>query len=232
MHKHFRMIAISEHLRNHGIDPDRHQHTRIPFIWQKLRAYYNLDFIDERENIDDEDDEERYIDFALPLGEYMERMMYRAIADPSEAPTSPPELDVSPPPPHRRSHNTGSNNRRKRTRDSTSKTAAVVSRVTDAEDTEDGTDAPSPASKQTRRSRGRTRTASKAEKTDTTEDDEPEEDEDEEEVDEEAEDDDESGDGDDDESEEEDIGTPAKRSKRGTGRTRGATRTSSRRKGK
>ncbi|OAA61426.1 CT20 family protein [Cordyceps fumosorosea ARSEF 2679] len=108
MHKHFRMIAISEHLRNHGFDPDLHQHTRIPYIWQKLRAYYNLDLIDDRENIDDEDDEgERYIDFVLPHDDFIMPMMHRAIADPSEAPTSPAQLDVSPPPPHRRSRGYG-----------------------------------------------------------------------------------------------------------------------------
>ncbi|PMB66212.1 Chromatin modification-related protein EAF7 [Beauveria bassiana] len=224
MHKHFRMIAISEHLRNHGFDPDLHQHTRIPFIWQKLRAYYNLDLIDDRENIEDEDEDEeqRYIDFALPYGDYIEPMMGRAIADPSEAPTSPPQLDVSPPPPHKRSHNTrrSSSKPRKRTRES-SRAAAV--RATDAEDTEDGTDAPSPALKQTRVARGRTRAASKAEKAETTEEDEPED---------EADDDDDSGD-DDDESDEEESGTPAVIPKRKVGRPRGGgTRASSRRRGK
>ncbi|PKS08925.1 hypothetical protein jhhlp_003538 [Lomentospora prolificans] len=64
MHKHFRMIAISEHLRNHGFDPDIHQHTRIPRIWERLRAHYNLDVIDERENFDDEA-EDKYLEFSL-----------------------------------------------------------------------------------------------------------------------------------------------------------------------
>lgn len=228
MHKHFRMIAISEHLRNHGFDPDVHQQTRIPYIWQKLRAYYNLDLIDDRENIDDEDDEgERYIDFALPYDEYMETMMRRAIADPSEAPTSPPQLDVSPPPPHKRSHNTGSG-KRKRTRESSK--AAAAARATDAEDTEDGTDAPSPAVKQTRGARSRTRAANKAEKAETTE--EEEEDEEEEGEPEEEADEDGESDGGDGESDEEERGTPATRSTRGGGRGRGGRRTSSRRKGK
>ncbi|TQV98787.1 hypothetical protein V2A60_007512 [Cordyceps javanica] len=227
MHKHFRMIAISEHLRNHGFDPDLHQHTRIPYIWQKLRAYYNLDLIDDRENIEEDDDEdERYIDFALPYDEYIEPMMHRAVADPSEAPTSPAQLDVSPPPPpHKRNQavNNGSGSgRRKRTRESSSR-AATGARTTDAEDTEDGTDAPSPAPKQTRGSRGRTRAASKAEKADTTEEDEP---------DDEADDDGGESDDGDDESEEEESGTPATRPTRGVGRPRGGRRTSSRRKGK
>ena len=93
MHKHFRMIAISEHLRNHGFDPDVHQHTRIPHIWQKLRTFYNLDIIDERENFDD-DDEDRYDEFSLPRGDFYGRMMQRAV---SEAPTSPAELDLENP---------------------------------------------------------------------------------------------------------------------------------------
>lgn len=66
MHKHFRMIAISEHLRNHGFDPDVHRHTRIPGIWQRLRQHYNLEAVDERENFDgDEKPEERYLAFSL-----------------------------------------------------------------------------------------------------------------------------------------------------------------------
>ncbi|ATY64455.1 CT20 family [Cordyceps militaris] len=222
MHKHFRMIAISEHLRNHGFDPDVHQHTRIPFIWQKLRAYYNLDLIDDRENVeDDDDDDERYLDFALPYDDYLEPMMHRAIAAPSEAPTSPPQLDLSsppPPPPRRRSHNSGSG-RRKRPRESSK--AAAASRATDPDDTEDGTDAPaSPAPKQTRGGRGRTRAASKVEKAETTEEEEPDED------------DDDETDGGDDTSEEEESGTPVVKPTRGVGRPRGATRGRGRRRGK
>ncbi|OAA81468.1 CT20 family protein [Akanthomyces lecanii RCEF 1005] len=230
MHKHFRMIAISEHLRNHGFDPDLHQHTRIPHIWQKLRAYYNLDLIDDRENIDDEDDEgERYMDFALPYDAYIEPMMQRAIADASEAPTSPPELELSPPPPHKRSHNTGSG-KRKRARESS---RAAASRATDAEDTEEGTDAPSPAAvKQTRGARSRTRAASKAEKAETTEEEEDEPEEEDEEADDNDDEGGESEEGDGESDEEEDSGTPATRSTRGAGRGRGGRRTSSRRKGK
>ena len=51
MHKHFRMLSISEHLRNHGFDPDVEAHTRIPSIWAKLRTQYDLDIIDDRDNI-------------------------------------------------------------------------------------------------------------------------------------------------------------------------------------
>ncbi|KAH0597470.1 hypothetical protein MHUMG1_04848 [Metarhizium humberi] len=146
MHKHFRMIAISEHLRNHGFDPDIYQHTRIPNIWDKLRTYYNLDLIDEREYFDDDETEDKYVDFTLPHSHFLDSMMQRAVADSSEAPTSPPQLELSPELSHAR----------KRKRSGT----ASKARVTDAEDTEDGTDAPSPAARPARGSRGRTRAAS------------------------------------------------------------------------
>ncbi|KAK3190441.1 hypothetical protein K4F52_003462 [Lecanicillium sp. MT-2017a] len=215
MHKHFRMIAISENLRNHGIDPDVYQHTRIPHIWQKLRAYYNMDLIDERENVDDDDDEaERYEEFSLPHHDFLESMMQRAIADSSEAPSSPPELEITPPPPSHRDQN-----KRKRGTRQPSK-----ARATSGEDTEDGTDAHSPAAKTTRGSRGRTRAASKAvaEKAETTED---------EAEDGEGDGEESEGGGEEEEEEEsaEESGTPATRSTRAAGKARGQTRTSSRR---
>ena len=48
MHKHFRMIAISENLRNHGYTSAKDDHTRIPGIWEKLHGLYNLEALDER----------------------------------------------------------------------------------------------------------------------------------------------------------------------------------------
>ena len=48
MHKHFRMIAISENLRNHGYTAAKDDHTRIPGIWEKLNGLYNLEALDER----------------------------------------------------------------------------------------------------------------------------------------------------------------------------------------
>ncbi|CVK89476.1 hypothetical protein FPRO06_03973 [Fusarium proliferatum] len=168
MHKHFRMIAISEHLRNHGIDPDLYQHTRIPYIWQKLRTYYNLEVIDERENFDDEEVE--YNDFCLPRAEYYEAMMARAVADVSEAPTSPPQLELSPAP----------SPAKKRKRGDTKP------RGTSVEDTEDGTDAPSPAPKSKRgasrqKKKATPAKAEKQEKAETTEEEQEEEEEEEEE---------------------------------------------------
>ncbi|KAH7328153.1 chromatin modification-related protein EAF7-domain-containing protein [Stachybotrys elegans] len=201
MHKHFRMIAISEHLRNHGFDPDIYQHTRIPYIWEKLRTYYNLDIIDEREYFDDDESEDKYVDFSLPGEEFLETMVQRRLADTSEAPTSPPQLELSPEP---------STAPRKRKRADT----LTKVRGSSVADTEDGTDAQSPASRPTRSSRGRTRAASqaKAEKAETTEEEEAEE-EDESESDEEEE----------GSAEENGNGTPASasRSTRGGARGRG-----------
>ena len=47
MHKHFRMIAISEHLRNHGYTSAQDDHTRPAGIWKKLGHLYNLEGLDE-----------------------------------------------------------------------------------------------------------------------------------------------------------------------------------------
>lgn len=47
MHKHFRMIALSQHLRNHGYTSSNDEHTRIPGIWAKLESLYNLEALDQ-----------------------------------------------------------------------------------------------------------------------------------------------------------------------------------------
>ncbi|KAL8298455.1 hypothetical protein RB597_006732 [Gaeumannomyces tritici] len=97
IHKHFRMIAISEHLRNHGFDPNVFPHTRIPGIWQKLRMFYNTEVIDDRENsiLDDESMEKRWLEFRLPWDEYENLRNRRRLVNPTEdsAATSPPEWD-------------------------------------------------------------------------------------------------------------------------------------------
>ncbi|KAG9238975.1 chromatin modification-related protein EAF7-domain-containing protein [Amylocarpus encephaloides] len=99
MHKHFRMIALSEHLRNHGYDPAIEKHTLIPGIWEKLRTLYNLEVIDERENaFDYEDGEDQYLEFKLPE-DYKESMFMRGKRNSttaSEAPSSPPRINRSP----------------------------------------------------------------------------------------------------------------------------------------
>jgi MRG-binding protein len=48
MHKHFRMLAISEYMKSQGYAPASEEHTRIPGIWKKLEHLYNLPALDER----------------------------------------------------------------------------------------------------------------------------------------------------------------------------------------
>lgn len=100
MHKHFRMLAISEHLRSHGYDPEVYTHLRIPGIWKRLSEFFNMPVIDERENnmdyAEDPNYDARFKPFDLPWQDYGEAIMQRAVADPSEAPTSPPQIDKSP----------------------------------------------------------------------------------------------------------------------------------------
>ncbi|KAI1107035.1 chromatin modification-related protein EAF7-domain-containing protein [Jackrogersella minutella] len=103
IHKHFRMIAISEHLRNHGFDPDVETHTRIPYIWDKLRLFYNMEAIDERDNSfdyvkgegdgQDEEPESKYNDFELPSNEFHDLMWARAAAGPGEE-SDPSDMDI------------------------------------------------------------------------------------------------------------------------------------------
>src|ERR1700761_4984026 len=102
MHKHFRMIALSEHLRNHGYDPRVETHTRIPGIWQKLNTLYNMPIIDDRENSFEYEEEiqDKYHEFELPPDEYAFDSWMRGKRDtPSEAGSSPPRLGRSPSPP-------------------------------------------------------------------------------------------------------------------------------------
>jgi hypothetical protein len=104
VHKHFRMVALSEHLRNHGYDPRVHAHTRIPGIWAKLRTLYNMDIIDERENsFEYEDDvKDKYLEFKLPDEDFEEETFMRGKRGDTEADSSPgsspPRLNRSPSP--------------------------------------------------------------------------------------------------------------------------------------
>ena len=52
MYKHFRMISISNALSSHGYsyNSTSRSHTRIPGIWAKLKALYDLEALDERED--------------------------------------------------------------------------------------------------------------------------------------------------------------------------------------
>src|SRR5271167_3138947 len=96
MHKHFRMIALSEHLRNHGYDPKVELHTRIPGIWEKLQSLFNLNVIDERENSFDYGDDDtigqKYLEFSLPDEEFGDMMWVKGMAA-SDAGSSPPRLN-------------------------------------------------------------------------------------------------------------------------------------------
>jgi MRG-binding protein len=88
------MIALSEHLRNHGYDPRVEKHTSIPGIWAKLRTLYDLDIIDERENsFEYEEPKNKYVEFQLPLDpDFQARSLAKVGRSPSEPPSSPGEL--------------------------------------------------------------------------------------------------------------------------------------------
>jgi DASH complex subunit ASK1 len=231
MHKHFRMIAISEHLRNHGFDPDYFTHTRIPGIWDKLRSYYNMEAIDERENtidyIDDENFDRRFLDFDLPWVEYGEEILKRAMEGDSEAPTSPGHLDAD------EDHQGGTSKKRKRAPAATAAatpTAAVsankATRSSTVEDTEAETPGQSPTPKTARGTRSAKRAASKAriaKEEETEAEAEAEASEDKEDEAEEDEEDEESGDADE-EGEEEETEAPAAKATRAGQRNRGKSR--------
>ncbi|BCS26071.1 uncharacterized protein APUU_50782S [Aspergillus puulaauensis] len=86
MHKHFRMVAISEFMKSQGYAPSHAEHTRIPGIWQKLGTLYNLPALDEREDSlvtevsDDAEGKEVYCPFELPEDEYGDMMFERRLA--------------------------------------------------------------------------------------------------------------------------------------------------------
>ncbi|KAL2220986.1 CT20 family protein [Thermoascus aurantiacus ATCC 26904] len=81
MHKHFRMIAISEYMKSQGYAPAHEEHTRIPGIWKKLGTLYNLPALDEREDaIITDDDSDVYCPFELPEDEYGDLMFARRLA--------------------------------------------------------------------------------------------------------------------------------------------------------
>ncbi|KAI2624312.1 CT20-domain-containing protein [Hypoxylon sp. NC1633] len=179
VHKHFRMIAISEHLRNHGFDPDVETHTRIPKIWDKLRLFFNMEAIDERDNSfdyvkddgegRDEPPELKYNDFDLPPDEFHDLMWARAAAGPGEE-SAPSDMDVDVPekPPlggrkrKRASTRRGGDDAADAT--SVAGSATTKTRASTVEDTDQDTPFPSsPAGRTTARgTRSRKRAAAKA----------------------------------------------------------------------
>ncbi|MCJ1431493.1 hypothetical protein MMC27_000846 [Xylographa pallens] len=111
MHKHFRMLSLSQHLSSHGHNPTRDTHTNIPGIWKKLGALYNLKILDEREDsfgeVSSEDNDpkkELFVPFDLPGSDFGTLMFERRLASPGTS--SPPSL------PHQSSDETRSAKRR------------------------------------------------------------------------------------------------------------------------
>jgi MRG-binding protein len=151
------MIALSEHLRNHGYDPQVDQHTRIPGIWKKLRTLYNLDIIDDRENSFEyeEDSEDKYKEFKIPNDLNMEHEMFMRgkrpeAQTPSEVGSSPPRLFERSPSPREN---------RKRKRDLATKGEGTGSIADTDEVPTSPVAASSPAAKTTRSGRSTNRRA-------------------------------------------------------------------------
>jgi len=86
MNKHFRMIAIREHLLNQNVIKDDDSHTSIAGIWRKLASLYDLAKLDEREDsiTDGTDDNSSgavyYRDFELPRQDFEELMWQKRLA--------------------------------------------------------------------------------------------------------------------------------------------------------
>lgn len=157
------MIAISEHLRCRGIDPDKHPHTRIPGIWAELDNEYDMARINERDNALEFDDYlefgKHYKEFSLPEDEFGDRMHGAAIN--REGSRSPAAFDPEAPLPTKTA-----NNKRKR--------GASVSAHTRASTVDSSTEPPSsPAgTRSTRQSKRGTSRARKAPSTEPEEEDE------------------------------------------------------------
>lgn len=159
MHKHFRMLAIAEHMRSHGYDPAIYTHLRIPGIWKKLNEFFNMPMIDDRENtldvIQDPSYDDQFKPFDLPWDEYGDLIMQRAIADPNDPPTSPAQLHKSPTSSKKRKRGDPASGHHPKTRSSTVEDS-------EAENDEDAMEAnTNPARKSARSTRSAKRAASK-----------------------------------------------------------------------
>ncbi|KAJ9610097.1 uncharacterized protein PV06_03829 [Exophiala oligosperma] len=86
IHKHFRMIAIRDHLLSQNVTSAEDPHTTIAGIWAKLSTLYDLPKLDERENAtvdisDDPENETLYFrDFELPREDFEEMMWQKRLA--------------------------------------------------------------------------------------------------------------------------------------------------------
>ncbi|KAF8859507.1 hypothetical protein BDZ45DRAFT_725257 [Acephala macrosclerotiorum] len=168
MHKHFRMIALSEHLRNHGYDPTNDPHTRIPGIWSKLRALYKLPIIDDRENSFEYEEPDKFLDFEIPADmEDFEIRMWeqgRRKGSVSEVSSSPPTLSRS----RSRSQSPNLREQRKRKRADTvtmkdkerEMGKGKETRASTVEDTDEAASSP-PKATSTRAGRGANRSAAR-----------------------------------------------------------------------
>jgi len=151
MHKHFRMVALSEYLRNHGYDPRVEKHTSIRGIWAKLETLYDMKIIDERENTFEWEDDlrDKYEEFKLPE-EWAQDMFHKGKRTGSEAPSSPSYSEASAP--------TG----RKRKRGDIVTTKTRGSTVDDTDDARDTPARSSPPPKTTRSGRTTNRSMGRA----------------------------------------------------------------------
>ncbi|KAK3324247.1 hypothetical protein B0T19DRAFT_477183 [Cercophora scortea] len=212
MHRHFRILAISEHLQNHGFSLEACPHTRLPGIWAKLNDFYDLNALNERDinNMGPADEDlskpRRWIDFHLPWAEFHDLIIAKTRADPSEAPSSPAQWDPDEPATgaHDGNDATETSDIKKRKRNE----AASKARSSTVGDTENDTPAPSPARKSARGARSAKRAASKARKVNVKDEESSESESAEEEDSDDA----------DEEGEEEETGTPASRASRGGAR--------------
>ncbi|KIW73696.1 hypothetical protein PV04_01794 [Phialophora macrospora] len=87
MHKHFRMIAIRDHLLSTGRIAPEDKHTSTAGIWRKLHTLYDLDGLDEREdsiiNLDagtKGETDEYWREFELPRDDFEELMWQKRFA--------------------------------------------------------------------------------------------------------------------------------------------------------
>ncbi|KAI9672543.1 MAG: hypothetical protein M1817_003309 [Caeruleum heppii] len=100
IHKHVRMIAIAQYIRQHTQVGPEDDHLRIPGIWRKLSSLYNLAAIDERENSIFEPDEETddptkepFHPFSLPEDDFGDAMWDARLA-PAGSSSSPALLEM------------------------------------------------------------------------------------------------------------------------------------------
>ncbi|RPB11720.1 CT20-domain-containing protein [Morchella conica CCBAS932] len=81
MHKHFRIIGISELMKNHGVSDI---HTGVEGIWRKLQSLYNLEGLDEREDLEEDGSPDPGVEFTLPDEDFGTLMHARRL-DPNSA---------------------------------------------------------------------------------------------------------------------------------------------------